>query len=44
MVTHCHTSVTLDDMVTVTVTSHKVTKKDVKGSGRIISYNIYNIC
>ena len=24
---HCHTSVTLDDTVTLTVTSHEVTKK-----------------
>jgi len=29
---HYHTSVTLDDMVTVTVTSHKITEKDVKDS------------
>jgi len=41
---HCHTSVTSDDIVTVMVTSHKITEKDIKGSGRMISYNIYNIC
>jgi len=38
---HCHTSVTLDNIVTVIVTSYKVTKK---GSGKMISYNMYNIC
>ena len=27
---HCHTSVTSDDMVTVMVTSHKVTKEEYK--------------
>ena len=43
MITHCHTSVTSYDMVTVMVTSHKVTEKDVEGSGRIMSYNMYNI-
>jgi len=36
-------SVTLDDMVMVTVTSHEVTKKGVEGSGKIMSYNIYHI-
>ena len=36
----CHTSVTLDDMVTVIVTSYKVTRKNVEGSGRMILYNI----
>ena len=40
---HCHTLVTSDDMVTVKVTSHKNTEKDVKGSKKIILYNIYNI-
>jgi len=30
-------------MVTVMVTNHKVTEKDVEGSKRIMSYNIYNI-
>ena len=40
----CHISVTLDDMVTVMVTSHKVTENDVEDSGRITIYNIYNIC
>ena len=37
---HCHTSVTSDDMVTVTVTSHKVSEKDIEDSGKIILYNI----
>ena len=32
-----------DDMVTVMVTSHKVTEKDVEGSGKITLYNIYKI-
>jgi len=41
--THCHTSVTLDDMVTVLVTSHEVTEKSIKDSGKIILYNIYYI-
>ena len=41
---HCHTSVTSDDMVTVMVTSHEITEKDVEGSERIISYNMYNTC
>jgi len=27
MITHCHTSVTLDNMVTIMVTSHEVIKK-----------------
>jgi len=40
----CHTSVISDDMVTVTVTSHKITEKDIVGFGRIISYNMYNTC
>jgi len=31
----CHTSVTSDDMVT----SHKVTEKDIEGSGKIMLYN-----
>ena len=31
-------------MVTVMVTSHKVTEKDIEGSRKIISYNIYTIC
>ena len=41
---HYHIQVTSDDMVTVIVTSHKVTEKDIEGSRRIISYNIYNTC
>ena len=41
---HCHTSVTLDDMVTVMVTSHEITKKSIEGSGKIISYNVYYTC
>ena len=38
---HCHTSVTSDDIVTVIVTNYKVTKKSVKGFGKIMLYNIY---
>jgi len=41
---HHHTSVTSDDTVTVIVTSHKVTKKDIEGSGKIMLYNVYYIC
>ena len=33
-----HTSVTSDDMVTVTVTSYE--KNDIEGSGRITLYNM----
>ena len=40
---HCHKSVTSDDMVTVMVTSHEITEKDVEGSERMTSYNMYNI-
>ena len=40
---HCHTSVTSDDIVTVTVTSHRITKKDIEGFRRMTSYNMYNI-
>ena len=39
---HCHTSVTSYDIVTVMVTSHEVTEKNIKGSEKIISYNMYN--
>ena len=42
-VSYCHTSVTLDDIVTVTVTSHKVTEKDVEGSEKMMLYNMYKI-
>jgi len=31
-------------MVTVMVTSHKVTEKNVEGSRRMMSYNMYNTC
>jgi len=37
---HCHTSVTSDDMVT----SHKVIEKDIEGSGKMMLYNMYYIC
>ena len=37
---HCHTS---DNIVTVIVTSHKVTKKSIEDSGKIILYNVYYI-
>ena len=40
---HCHTSVTLDDTVTVIVTGHKVTEKGVEDSGKMILYNVYYI-
>ena len=40
---YCYTAVTLDEKVTVIVTSHKVTEKDVDDSGRMILYNVYNI-
>ena len=40
----CYTSVTSDDMVTVMVTSHKVTEKDIEDSGRIMLYNMCNTC
>jgi len=40
---YCHTSVTSDDMVTVVVTSHKVTEKNIEGSEKIMLYNIYKI-
>jgi len=35
---HCHTSVTSDDTVTVMVTSHEITEKDIEGSGRMTLY------
>jgi len=37
-----YTSVTSDDMVTVTVTSYKIIEKDKEDSKRIMSYNICN--
>jgi len=36
-ISHCHTSVTLDNMVTVMFTSHKITKKDIESSRKMIS-------
>ena len=39
---YCHTSVTSDDMVIITVISHNITEKDLEGSRRMISYNVYN--
>jgi len=41
---HCHTSVTSDDTVTVMVTSHKITEKDIESSGRMMSYNVCTTC
>ena len=41
---HGYILVISDNMVTVMVTSHKVTEKDIEGSERIISYNVCNIC
>ena len=40
---YCHISVTSDDMVTVTVTSYKITEKNIKGFGKIMLYNMYYI-
>ena len=37
---HCYTSVISDNMVTVMVTGHEVTEKDVESSGKIISYSM----
>ena len=37
---HYHISVTSDDMVTVMVTSHEVTEKDVEGFKKMMLYNI----
>ena len=37
---HCHT---LDDMVTVMVTSHKAIEKGVEGSEKMTLYDIYYI-
>jgi len=34
---YCHTSVTSDDMVTVRVTGHEVTEKNIEGFRRITS-------
>jgi len=34
---HCHTLVISYDIVTITVISHKITEKNIKGSGRMIS-------
>jgi len=31
-------------MVTVMVTSYEITKKEIEDSGRMMLYNIYNIC
>ena len=39
-----NTSVTSDVTVTVIVTSHKITKKNIKGFGRMLLYNMCNIC
>ena len=41
---HYHTSVTSDDMVIVIVTNYKAIEKNVKGSERMTSYNVYNTC
>ena len=41
---HCHTSVTLDDMIIVTVTSYKVIEKDIEGFRKIMLYNMCKIC
>jgi len=37
---HCHTSVTSDDMVTVIVTSYKIIEKNMECSGKMMSYNM----
>ena len=41
---HCHTSVTSDEMVTVIVTSYEAIEKNIEGSRIIMLYNMYNIC
>ena len=41
---YCNTSVTLDDIATAIVTSYEITEKNIKGSGRMILYSVYNIC
>ena len=41
---HCHTSVTSDDIVTVIVISYEITEKNVEGFERIMSYNVYTTC
>ena len=40
---HCHTSVTSDDMITVMVTSYEVTKKNIEGFRKIMLYNMCKI-
>ena len=40
---YCHTSVTLDNMVTVMVTSYEVTEKDLEGFRRIEELTDYNL-
>jgi len=37
---HCHTSVTSNNIVTVIVTSHKVIEKGVEDSEKMILYNM----
>ena len=37
---HCHTSVTSDDMITVMITSYKIIEKNMEDFGKIISYNM----
>ena len=37
---HCHTSVTSDNTVTVIFTSHEVIEKNIEGFRKITSYNI----
>ena len=37
---HCHTSVTSNNIVTVIVTSYKITEKDVEDSRKMILYNV----
>jgi len=39
----CHISVTSDVTVTVMVTSHEITEKEIEGSERMTLYNMYNI-
>jgi len=41
---HCHTSVTSDDIVIVMITSHEVIEKGIEGSGKMTSYNMYYTC
>ena len=40
---HCHTSVTSNNTVTVIGTSHKVIEKNIEGFGKMMLYNVCKI-